>query len=50
MTITQDNQVDTDDNNLKSIRTPATCSQLPRVPVQTTGFWKQKNYTIQENP
>lgn len=46
MTITENNQTNADETNLKSIRTPLT--QLPRVPVQTAGFWKPKSYTIQE--
>lgn len=51
MTLTGDNDTVTDRNNLKTVRVPATAQHLPRVNIETSGFWKKtKDYTISEKP
>ncbi|KAI8355567.1 hypothetical protein BD560DRAFT_407198 [Blakeslea trispora] len=48
MTLTQNSTTETNAEQLKSIRIPATAPHLTTVTVNQTGFWKQKEYTIQK--
>ncbi|KAI9487738.1 MAG: DnaJ domain-containing protein [Benjaminiella poitrasii] len=43
-----DTTIADNDDNLKAVRLPSTAQQLPKVPIQTSGFWKSKEYNIQE--
>lgn len=51
MTLTGHDDAVTDRDNLKTVRVPASAQHLPRVNIETSGFWKKsKGYTINEKP
>ncbi|KAL9549612.1 hypothetical protein MBANPS3_005133 [Mucor bainieri] len=49
MTLTENDNTNTSDKSIKSLRVPQTTQQLSNIPIETTGFWKMKSYSIQEN-
>ncbi|KAL7318526.1 hypothetical protein PS15m_001763 [Mucor circinelloides] len=49
MALTENSSTDSSNKSVKSLRVPKTNQQLPNVPIETTGFWKMKSYSIQEN-
>ncbi|KAI8984517.1 DnaJ domain-containing protein [Mycotypha africana] len=48
LTLTNDQISIIDQDNLKSVRIPATSQDLPNISVNTAGFWKSKNYKIDD--
>ncbi|CAO3624541.1 unnamed protein product [Mucor fragilis] len=49
MALTENDSRSTSDKSIKSLRVPQSTQQLSNIPVRTTGFWKMKSYSIQEN-
>ncbi|KAK4515493.1 uncharacterized protein ATC70_010443 [Mucor velutinosus] len=49
MTLTENDSTNTSDKSIKSLRVPQTAQQLSNIPIETTGFWKMKSFSIQEN-